>query len=254
MNKKFKYIYGPVYSWRFGISLGLDLLSQKEKICNFNCIYCQLGCTKKYSIKRKIYVPTEKLLNELKNLPQLKLDYITFSGKGEPTLALNLGEAIKAIRTIRKEPILVLTNSSLIDEAFDELLEADFVSFKIDAFSQKFFKEINSPISKIKFSRIVDGIKNFKKKYSKKIALQIMFIKENSKYAKEISQIAKDIEPYQVQLNTPLRAFKEKAISKEEMEKIKKYFEGLNIITVYTAKIKKVEPLDKIETAKRRPN
>jgi DnaJ-class molecular chaperone len=37
----FKYIYGPVPSWRVGSSLGVDLLSQREKICSFD--YQTLG-------------------------------------------------------------------------------------------------------------------------------------------------------------------------------------------------------------------
>ena len=58
----FKYIYGPVYSWRLGSSLGIDLLSQEEKVCNFDCIYCQLGATKEMTAQRKIYASVEKLV------------------------------------------------------------------------------------------------------------------------------------------------------------------------------------------------
>ena len=35
-------IYGPVDSWRFGKSLGVDLIVQTS-ICSYNCVYCQLG-------------------------------------------------------------------------------------------------------------------------------------------------------------------------------------------------------------------
>lgn len=70
MNRNFKYIYGPVPSWRLGSCLGIDLLSQEEKICNFDCSYCQMGSTIKYITKRKVYIPTTEIIKELTN--QLK--------------------------------------------------------------------------------------------------------------------------------------------------------------------------------------
>ncbi|MFH1338585.1 MAG: radical SAM protein, partial [Candidatus Omnitrophota bacterium] len=93
--KEFRYVYGPVASWRLGISLGIDLLSAAGKICNFDCIYCQLGKGSRYAEKPKACVKTSEIIKELKELPGLKIDYITFSGRGEPTLAKNLGQAIR---------------------------------------------------------------------------------------------------------------------------------------------------------------
>lgn len=37
-----KYIFGPVKSRRFGLSLGIDL-SPDFKSCNFDCLYCELN-------------------------------------------------------------------------------------------------------------------------------------------------------------------------------------------------------------------
>ncbi len=90
IKKDFKYIYGPISSWRLGRSLGIDPLSQKEKICTFDCIYCQLGRTKKYTKQRKIFSPERKLMKEINSLPEIDIDYITFPGRGEPTLAKNI--------------------------------------------------------------------------------------------------------------------------------------------------------------------
>ncbi len=60
MKLTFEYIYGPVLSWRLRSSLGIDLLSQEDKICNFNYIYCQFGSTGKHTVERKMYIPVEK--------------------------------------------------------------------------------------------------------------------------------------------------------------------------------------------------
>ena len=256
MKLAFKYIYGPVSSWRLGSSLGIDLLSQKEKICNFDCVYCQLGKTKKHIVERKIYVPIKKVIEELERLSAVQIDYITFSGRGEPTLASNLGQMIKAIKKIRKERIAILTNSSLIyrEDVQKDLSYADFVVAKLDASSQNIFELVNQPIKEIKLNMIIQAIKEFKKYYIGKLALQIMFVKENKDYALEIAQIAKEINPDEVQLNTPLRPCKVKPLPKEELDEIKRYFKGLKVISVYESKIKKVTPISTEDTLKRRGN
>jgi wyosine [tRNA(Phe)-imidazoG37] synthetase (radical SAM superfamily) len=79
-----------------------------------------------------------------------------------------------------------------------------------------------------------------------------MFVEENKVYAKEIAQIAKEINPDEVQINTPLRPCKVKPLPREELDKIKKHFEGLNAISVYEAKLKEVKPVSKEDTLKRR--
>jgi wyosine [tRNA(Phe)-imidazoG37] synthetase (radical SAM superfamily) len=194
------------------------------------------------------------LIDELSVLPSLKIDYITFSGKGEPTLASNLGQMIKAIKKIRKEKIAVLTNSSLMyrEDVQRDLFLSDFVVAKLDAPLQNIFELVNQPIKDIKLDTVIQAIKEFKSNYSGKLALQIMFVEENKKYALEIAQIAKEINPDEVQINTPLRPCKVKPLPKEDLDEIRKYFEGLKVISVYEAKIKEVTPISTEDTLKRR--
>ncbi|MFH1563037.1 MAG: radical SAM protein [Nitrospirota bacterium] len=249
-----KYIYGPVSSWRLGSSLGIDLLSQKKRICTFDCIYCQLGRERDYEIERKVYVPTREVIEELERLPQTGIDYITLSGRGEPTLAQNLGEAIKAIKVIRKEPVAVLTNASLIikDEIRKELSLADFVSVKLDASSRESYELINKPAPGIKFEAIINGIKQFRKEYRGRFGLQIMFIGQNKANATELAKLAFEINPDEVQLNTPLRPCETKPLFKEEISLIEGYFKGLNVVSVYDGKHKDVRPISLKDTSKRR--
>ena len=256
MTEKYKYIYGPVPSWRLGSSLGIDLLSQKEKVCNFSCLYCQLGETPEYTTERKIYVPTKDVLDEIKSLPEVKIDYFTFSGRGEPTLAKNLGETIRTLKETRKEPVAILTNSSLIDkkEVRSELAEADFVALKLDAYSESSFDRINKPAPGIKFESIIEGMKKFKDEFSRKLALQIMFIDKNKNYVDELIKIVKEINPDEVQINTPLRPCKVKPLSREEITIIKEKFEILDsdIVSVYEAEHKKVKSISNEDTLRRR--
>jgi len=259
MKAKFKYIYGPVPSWRLGSSLGIDLLSQAEKICNFDCVYCQLGPFKQYISERKIYVPVKELIEEFEGLPDTDIDYITFSGRGEPTLAANLGEVIRAVKLIRKERIAVLTNSSLmgIDEVRKELALADFVVSKLDACSPELLQVINKPAKGVEFGGIVEGIKAFRKSYKGRLALQIMFIDNNKNDVDKLIYLANYIKPDEVQVNTPLRPCGIKALTKEEIVTIKNSFiascKGVSVVSVYDERTSKnIVSLSDEDTLKRR--
>ena len=253
-NKKFKYIYGPVASWRLGSSLGIDPISRKGKICTFDCIYCQLGKTVILTNEREIFVTATEIIKELDLLPQVKIDYITFSGIGEPTLAKNLGPIIKTVKKIRDEKIAVLTNSSLLDkyEVKEDLTLADFAIVKIDVPSQEIFEKVNRSLKTIKFDTILQAIKDFKHNFKGKLALQIMFIEENKEYASEIAQIAKEIKPDEVQVNTPLRPCLVKPLPEQELNDIINLFSGLNVISVYQTVKKAVKPISLKDTLARR--
>jgi len=255
MPKKFKYIYGPVSSWRLGRSLGVDIISQKKKVCNFNCAYCQISQVIAYRGKRKIFVPLSKIIKELKALPDVKIDFITFSGMGEPTLAKNLGSILKAVKKIRKEPIAVLTNSFLMTRADvrKELALADFVIAKIDAWDENIFRLINSPASGIDLKDVIKGIIKFRQSYKKTFALQIMFIKETMHQAPRLADLAREVGPDLVQINTPLRPSLTRPLTKAEMNKVKKCFTGLKVESVYDAKRKRTIPINRKSTSKRHP-
>lgn len=262
---EYRYIYGPVSSWRLGSSLGIDLLSQEGKICNFDCVYCQLGSAQRHTLERKIYVPIKEVIEELERLPAVQIDYITFSGRGEPTLAENLGQAIKAIKLIRKIPVAVLTNSSLMDkeEVRKELALADFVIAKLDAYSPESLQEINNPTKDIEFTNVLEGIKEFRKSYQGKLALQIMFIDKNKDDVNKFIYLTNYIKPDEVQINTPLRPCNIKPLPKEEIIKIKETFTSackgefcrkeINVISVYDERaLKGILPVSDEDTLKRR--
>ncbi len=258
-KRGFNYIYGPVPSWRLGRSLGIDPISYKGKVCTFDCLYCQIGKTRFLTGKRRIFVPAAKIIKELKSLPPLKIDYITFSGTGEPTLAKNLGQMIKAVKKIRNEKIAVLTNSSLMKrkDVRKDLLLADLVVAKLDAPSKKGLNAINKPIKAVRFENIIQGIKNFRKYYTGKLALQVMFISKNKKYVAAIARIAKEIRPDEIQINTPLRPCRVKPLLKKELNIIRHFFirecgKIIKIVSVYDSKKKKIKPISTEETLRRR--
>ncbi|MDD4013496.1 MAG: methyltransferase domain-containing protein [Candidatus Omnitrophica bacterium] len=250
----YEHIYGPVPSWRLGASLGIDPISSDRKMCNFDCVYCQLGRTKGRVSKRKTFIAPEKILEELKCLPPVTIDYITFSGTGEPTMAANLGEMIREVKKIRREPVAVLTNSSyLCDRSVRKaLLPADLVAVKLDAPSEELFQKINRPARGLTLKKVIKGIKAFRREYKGKLALQMMFLEYNFFEASEMASLARDIGADEVELNTPLRPCAVKSLTRKEMEDVKRHFRGSNAISVYEKEKNKVRPISDKETMRRR--
>ena len=251
----FQYIFGPVRSWRLGRSLGIDPLSSKDKICNMDCIYCQLGKTARLSNERKIYVPTRDVLNEISRVPLNLVDYITFSGRGEPTLAKNLGEMIRGIKAVRREKVAVLTNSSLMNlkEVRDDLMAADFVLAKLDAGNQELFQEVAQGQG-LDLEEIIQGIIKFHLKFKGKLALQIMLVDRNIENIRQMAQIAKRIGADEIQLDTPLRPSAVKPLERQRLQWAKKFFEGMNVVSVFDAPLQEYTPMDEKATMDRHGN
>ena len=249
-------IYGPVSSWRLGRSLGVDLVSAKDKTCSFDCIYCQLGETIHPLGERKEFVTMAQLAHELEAVRGIAVDYATFSGVAEPTLASNLGEAIELVRSILGVPVAVLTNSSLMprEDVRHELGQADVVVAKVDAPNEELFRQINRPRIGCTLGEIIEAIRLFRDEYQGKLALQMMFIEANRSYALEMAKLAEELSPDEVQLNTPLRPCAVNPLTPEEITAIRQEFSGVKgVVTVYEALRLEVMPLNLKETLRRRP-
>jgi wyosine [tRNA(Phe)-imidazoG37] synthetase (radical SAM superfamily) len=138
-----------------------------------------------------------------------RADIITFSGSGEPTLALNLGEAIRRSADFTKKPVLVLTNGTLwgSDQVREELSEADQVFLKLDAASEDVFQRVNRPVQGVTLEKIIDAGVQFRKEYSGKLGVQMMFVYPNLRDVKRFAEILNRIQPDEVQVNTPTRPY-----------------------------------------------
>ena len=250
-----KHVYGPVASWRLGKSLGIDLLCSPGKTCSFECVYCQLDKTDKITIERKKFIKIPELIKDVKEaLKKSEPDVLTLSGMGEPTLAKNMSEAIDEIKKITDIPVAILTNSTLFykKEVRDALKKVDIIIAKLDASNSEIFKKINRPAEGIIFEKTLKNIKKLREEFKGKFALQIMFMNKNKEYAKEIADIAREINPDEVQINTPIRPCNIKPLSVEELDRIEKEFSGLNALSVYHSEKPKTDPIDKIEIFRRR--
>lgn len=242
----YKHVFGPVPSRRLGISLGVDLVVSKS--CNLNCIFCECGATKKIQLERQRFKDMNEILEEISTvLKDIKPDYITFSGSGEPTLSLDLGNISKAIKEDLKYQgkICLITNSLLLadEKLMKELEYIDLIVPTLNTLTQDIFEKIVRPDYRTSVEEIRKGFINLNKsKYKGKIWIEIFIlenINDNDKNFVDIANFLKseNIRYDKIQLNTIDRVGAErdlKAISFEKISRAKKILEenGLNNIEI----------------------
>ena len=242
----YKHVFGPVPSRRLGISLGVDLVVSKS--CNLNCIFCECGATKKIQLERKRFKDMNEILEEISTvLKDIKPDYITFSGSGEPTLSLDLGNISKAIKEDLKYEgkICLITNSLLLadENLMKELEYIDLIVPTLNTLTQDIFEKIVRPDYRTSVEEIRKGFINLNKSnYKGKIWIEIFILENINDSDKNFVDIAnflksENIRYDKIQLNTIDRVGAErdlKAISFEKISRAKKILEenGLNNIEI----------------------
>ena len=242
----YKHIFGPVPSRRLGISLGVDLVLSKS--CNLNCIFCECGATKKIQLERQRFKDMNEILNEIQSvLKDIKPDYITFSGSGEPTLSLDLGNISKAIKEDLKYKgkICLITNSLLLanEQVIKELEYIDLIVPTLNTLKQDIFEKIVRPDYKTSVEEIKKGFINLNNSnYKGKIWIEIFILENINDSEENFIEIAnflnsENIRYDKIQLNTIDRVGAErdlKAISFDKILKAKRILEenGLHNIEI----------------------
>jgi wyosine [tRNA(Phe)-imidazoG37] synthetase (radical SAM superfamily) len=232
-------VYGPVPSWRFGRSLGIDVVVP-PKTCSFNCIYCQLGRTKvKLSnpTEFKNYVTANDVERDLEkylaDIDVKSIDVVTFSGSGEPTLNPDIGNIVDCVRrlTSGKVPIVLLTNSSLLyrDDIRRKVAKFDVVVAKLDAGDEKTYRIINRPVKDAPDIEVIkESIKKLKKEMNGMLMTQTMFLHTDFDFTNcegealtHLMNAFVDIEPDTIQIDTPYRPGGEKFLKPASVDELK---------------------------------
>ena len=135
------------------------------------------------------------------------LDFITFSGSGEPTLNSDLGWLIREIKKLSAVPLAVLTNGTLLyrDDVRRDAAAADVILPSLDAATPAAFARINQPHAGLDLERIIDGLVALRREFPGKIWLEVFIVKGVNDREKEIAALRaalQRIQPDKVQLNT----------------------------------------------------
>ena len=181
-----KIIFGPVKSRRLGVSLGINLLPVKRKICNFNCIYCECGWTRDIEKavshlprREDVYEALDLKLSAMKAKSQAP-DVITYAGNGEPTLHPDFPGIIDDSIILRdkyfpKSKIAVLSNSSTITNPLIKaaLLKVDMNILKLDSAFDSTVKIHNQSGININVEELIKNMVRFKGK----LIIQTLFLR-----------------------------------------------------------------------------
>ena len=181
-------VYGPVYSRRLGVSLGINLSPTDGKRCTFDCIYCECGLNAEHITHRRPPMREAVSVALSGKLLQLKKegvapDSITFSGNGEPSMHPDFEKIIDDTIEIRNTicpsaKIAVLSNSTMLHKAgvVRALNKVDENLMKLDAASEELFALIDQPVRPVtSFSvkKIIGDLQLF----DGKLTIQTMFLK-----------------------------------------------------------------------------
>ena len=231
-------VFGPIHSRRLGSSLRINLLPERGKLCNFDCIYCECGWNADGLGDRRL--PTAE---ELREALRAKLtacreagtpiDSITFSGDGEPTLNPEFPEMIDITLALRDTffpaaKVSILSNATRIgrEAVFEALRKVDNPILKIDAATTELVRRINRPVGGgYDLDEVVANLRRFEGNF----ILQTMFLRcpdFDSTAPENVEgwlRIVRELRPrevmvYTVDRETPLKDIAK--VSPEEMAEI----------------------------------
>ncbi len=260
----FKYIFGPIQSRRFGLSLGVDL-SPADKSCNFDCLYCELKPSKAVTaiktppLVEDIVKETESALLQYPNI-----DVITITANGEPTLYPDLDLLVDELNRIKGDKkLLILSNASNISDPFVQktMTKMDIVKLSLDCATQKCFKKIDRPARGVSIEKIIEGIKEFREIFNKELIIEILIVEGINDKKDEMSALKKALDminPDRIDLGTIDRppAYDVKGVSTQKLKKLSEYLGAHNISVIHKNRAEKKVDFSKQEilsTIKRRP-
>ncbi|HDQ99620.1 MAG TPA: radical SAM protein [candidate division WOR-3 bacterium] len=225
------FVYGPVPSRRLGLSLGVSIVPPKT--CTIDCIYCQCGRTTRRTLDRESFYPVEEVISQVRAaVAAHRVEFITFSGEGEPTLNRDIGRIIRRLKDEFSIPVAVLTNGTLLtDPAVRRALyPADLVVPSLDAADERNFARVNRHHPGLNVANVIRGLVTFRRHYRGKLWLEVMLVKninDSPEHLVMLRRAAEDIGPDRVHLNTvarPPAVRRARPLSDDDLAQVQKLF------------------------------
>ncbi len=241
-------IVGPIHSRRLGSSLGINLMPEHGKICSFDCIYCECGWNKDHDqdklrpIAKQVEQALKERAEEL-HRDNIRVDSITFSGNGEPTIHPEFAKIVDITLRIRDEylkdaKVSVLSNASMIwkKEVRQALMKVDNPILKIDSTDKDIVNAVNRPAPGYSLDKTIEDLKKFNGNF----ILQTIFFKTidfdltDKKLTEDWRNLVRQLRPRQIMMYTLDRDTPAKDLKKATMEEMREIAlplkeEGFNI-------------------------
>ena len=180
-------IFGPIHSRRVGTSLGINLLPVCGKLCTFDCIYCECGTMDSGAPRKERKMPSleqvaDAMYARFRELYDegVKVDSISFTGNGEPTLHRDFPAIVDKTVELRdrffpEAVISVFSNSTTLDKpgVFEALMKVDNRIMKVDSSDVGMFRLVNRPVGRFSLEKILKNLERFGGDF----ILQTMFFK-----------------------------------------------------------------------------
>ena len=203
-----RYVFGPIASRRLGASLGVDLV--KAKTCSLDCVYCEAGATTVHTLERSEAVPVDAVIAELRGVlaKAPKLDFVTFSGAGEPTLNSRIGDVIGFVkREFPQYRVCLLTNGcGLFDPQLRRELDGlDVAIPSLDASNEEEFQKVNRPVAGLSFAKFLDGLRAFCRESTAEVLLELFVVpgaNDSDASIARFAEIVRTLKVKKIQLNT----------------------------------------------------
>ena len=228
-----KTVFGPIFSRRLGSSLGINLLPQEGKVCNFDCVYCECGWNKDGLGDRRLPTAEDVRLALIAKLEECRaagtpIDSITFSGDGEPTLNPEFSRIVNLTQQLRDQyypaaKVSVLTNGTRLwhEPVFQALIKVDNPIVKLDAPTDAQVALVNRPVGPYSVERVVNGMRRFEGNF----ILQTMFLRgpgwATEQWVEPWMEIVRDVKPREIMVYTIDRETPLKELSKYTVEEMR---------------------------------
>ena len=232
-------VFGPIFSRRLGSSLGINLLPQEGKLCNFDCVYCECGWNKDGRGDSRLPSAQdvqEALEAKLKACREegVAIDSITFSGDGEPTLNPAFPAIIDLTLALRDQyfpqaRVSVLTNATRVhlDPVFEALRKVDNPILKLDAPTDEQVALVNQPVGRYHVADVVKAMARFEGDF----VLQTLFLKgpgwESAEWVEGWMAIVRQLKPREIMVYTIDRETPMKGLQKYTVEEMRRLVQPL---------------------------
>jgi wyosine [tRNA(Phe)-imidazoG37] synthetase (radical SAM superfamily) len=196
-----------------GQSLGINNIP--AKVCSYDCLYCQIGPTAQFRSHPRAFFAPEKIHAQVSRkvsrarAHQESIDYLTFVSDGEPTLDLNLGRSILALKPLGIK-LAVISNGSLLEDPNirRSLGTADWVSLKVDVFQEKIWYRLNRPHESLRWNAVLDGMLDFARYFKGRLATETMLVQgvnDDPAHLRQVAQFVSLLNPDTAYLAIPTR-------------------------------------------------
>ncbi len=178
---EYKFIKGIINA--LGCQNVLKVDFSPKKTCNFDCIYCIVGRTTKWTMKRTEFYPVEEVFSEISNYIDHNgtVEYVLLTGSGEPALYSGFGELSEKIRiNFPNIGIIAYTNGTLLNrkDVQKEFANCNVLGCNLNSVYDEEFKRICRPLKDVRLQDTLNGLKEFSKHFKGILKFDTKFVKD----------------------------------------------------------------------------